>query len=256
MCSVILSWGAAGRAGTGSRSKRQGKRGEWQRGQAGVPGSLVTLPAIPRGSRLRTQTTKTAVAGPRGNAISIPGWSWGRLEPPSPKGSGTRGSSGQEAGLGRTAHREPQGQWPKGKGHGAPTASPGTEVGQGCETRTTPVQLGPRRAGRQAAETGPPLQSLPRHRPRTGTDRRGLGCHPLGLGSPSSPRLTALHHRHRRASAPPSAPPGPHAKPPGPRAGPPAGRQLRLVPRRARDWASGVCDSLPGAPLATPLRLG
>lgn len=50
MFSVILSWGREGGTTTGRGSKRQGKRGEWQRGQAGVSWSLVTLPAIPRGS--------------------------------------------------------------------------------------------------------------------------------------------------------------------------------------------------------------
>lgn len=50
MFSVILFWGWEGGTSTGKGSKRQRKRGEWWRGQSGVPWNLVTLPAIPRGS--------------------------------------------------------------------------------------------------------------------------------------------------------------------------------------------------------------
>lgn len=89
MFSVILSWGQAREAGPAQeedeRDRGRGVSG-WEREQ----GSLgVWLPSLPsQEEALRTQTTKTAVAWPRGNAISIPGWSWGRLEPPASWGQG------------------------------------------------------------------------------------------------------------------------------------------------------------------------
>lgn len=204
-------------------------------------------PCHPQRKRLRTETTKTAVARPRGNAISIPGWSWGRLEPPAPWGQRPRGSSGQGAGLESTAWiprpkkgqrmRLPQKpphkslQWGTGRGtHSGPagakeglTEEPGSWA-PGCAAPSLrgcqgmwPSPLCQLRAG-----TGGPGVLV-----RAGRASPDSKPHPLSLGESPQPAAYRPPPPPRRASAPPSAPRDPHAKP---------GDTLRARAARGSDW--------------------
>lgn len=274
MFSVILSWGREGGTSTGRRSKRQGKKGECHRGQAGGPVESGYPPCHPQRKRWRTQTTKTAVARPRGNAISIPGWSWGRLEPPAPWGQRTRGSSGQGAGL-ESAAQTPR---PRGRGYGESTGrSLRTKVctgGQGRDRlKSSWGQAGLEdEPGPQRLAVQPLTQRLPGNAagpalPAQSRYRRGLGV-PVWAGEPAltpsptrslqgsrpSPPLTALLH-HRAGLQPLPRHPWVLMPSPGTLFGPGRCAAQAGTALAARDWASGVCDSLPGAPLATPLLL-
>lgn len=148
-------------------------------------------PCHPQRKRLRTQTTKTAVARPRGNAISVPGWSWGRLEPPAPWGQGPGGAQARRQGW--EAQPGPQDQ--RAKGMRDPQKPRPQTLQWGAGERPTQVQLGQRG---QADEMGPeclsaqPLtQGLPGNAARLALPaqiryRRSLGV-PMWAGPDSKP---------------------------------------------------------------------
>lgn len=109
----------------------------------GGPAESGYPPNHPQRKRLRTQTTKTAVAQPRGNAISIPGWSWGRLEPPAPWGQGPGAAQARRQDW--TAQPGPQDQ--RAKGMRNPQEPQHKTLQWGAGQGSTEVQLGPRRGG-------------------------------------------------------------------------------------------------------------
>lgn len=135
-------------------------------------------PYHPQRKRLRTQTTKTAVARPRGNAISIPGWSWGRLEPPAPWGQGPGAAQAKRQGW--IAQPGPQDQRPKGMRNPQEPQLKTLQWGAG-EEGSTQVQLGGQEgAGRP---NGPQAPGCAAPRPGGGGGGGRGGCQGMRPGS-------------------------------------------------------------------------
>lgn len=93
MFSVILFWGREDGASTGKGSKRQGKRGECQRGQSGVRG--VWLPSLPSPEEaLENTDNKNSCSLAKRKCHFYPWLVLGTTGATSPMGSGPRGSPG------------------------------------------------------------------------------------------------------------------------------------------------------------------
>lgn len=115
MFSVILSWGREGGTSAGRGSKRQGKRGEWREGKRGSHG--VWLPSLPSlEEALENTDNKNSCSRAKRKCHFYPGLVLGTTGATSPMGSGAGRSSGQEAGLRRTAWTPS----PEGKGYEGP----------------------------------------------------------------------------------------------------------------------------------------
>lgn len=104
MFSVILSWGQATEAGP-AQEEDQRDRGRGVSGWEGEQGSLgVWLPSLPSPEEaLENSDNKNSCSLAKRKCHFYPGLVLGTTGATSPMGSGPRGSSGQETGLGSTA---------------------------------------------------------------------------------------------------------------------------------------------------------
>lgn len=107
--------GGEGGTSAGRGSKRQGKRGEWREGKRGSHG--VWLPSLPSlEEALENTDNKNSCSRAKRKCHFYPGLVLGTTGATSPMGSGAGRSSGQEAGLRRTAWTPS----PEGKGYEGP----------------------------------------------------------------------------------------------------------------------------------------
>lgn len=241
-------------------------------GKRGSPG--VWLPSLPSPEEaLENTDNKNSCSPAKRKCHFYPGLVLGTTGATSPMGSGARGSSGGTAGE-HSLDPKTKGQRVRGTHRSLGTKLCNGEQGRNrlkssCCQRGRANEMDPRRLAAQPLTQRLPGNAARPAWPAQSRYRRGLGIlvwasqpaptpSPTPLSQGESPQPTAYRPPPppvSQASAPPSAPQGPHVKP---------GDPLRARAEyssgwddaRPRDWARSVCDSLPGAPLATPLLLG